>query len=397
MMQRPSMSKATIALIVVLLCLAGCGGSSRTVYTTSPSASILPYSYAAKNSGIAGMLGSTGQAQWHTPVGAVNWAPLLVGDTIFLCSAPAPGSSLMVRAIRRTDGALLWSTSLGDTNAFNPLIGADANTVLVNTGKSLTAFDAATGHLRWQQSIATNNPQAIFGRPTSTAHIALYEEATDNNPLKLVALHSDTGARAWEHPLYANNVPINGGDKAIFALEQTVYVPDADQSITALNLADGHVRWHSQSKGVVVALSTQTIVIKQGYQPATISGLDVATGQALWFTQIANSLSSTIIAGAVVVTTVGASVMAVDARTGQPLWHKTFDTVYVSNQMLVLDGVLFLYSPNGKADSSPGCFQWESCPNYLYGMHLDTGKIYWTDTLTEEIGQLAQQEGIASE
>ncbi|MBA3825861.1 MAG: PQQ-binding-like beta-propeller repeat protein, partial [Ktedonobacterales bacterium] len=340
-------------------------------------------------SGIAGVRGSDGKVQWHRGVGAINWSPLVVGDTIFLCSQPQIGTPLMLWALHRADGTVVWSTPLTDaTGGFNPLLGADANTVLVNTYANLDAFDAATGHLRWQHAAQAD------GRPTSTTQIALYSERTPDDHAKLIALHTATGTLAWSQSLFINNTPIRAGDKAIFVSAQTVYFPDADQRIAAVNLADGHPRWHSQETGIVVAGGPQTVVVKHGYHPTTLLGLDATSGQRLWSMPLVTDLVTVSLAGTTLVTASGATIVAADARTGKELWRKALNAAYSTNLPLMLDGVLFLYSENSQAHGSPGCAGWQACPDYLYALHPDTGKSYWEDTLTDANG-MALQEGDA--
>jgi outer membrane protein assembly factor BamB len=136
--------------------------------------------------------------------------------------------------------------------------------------------------------------------------------------------------------------------------------------------------------------------------PGAVIALDAETSTLLWRTDLPTELVSSpaVADGRVYVTTTTAELYALDAATGNELWHSTIaegvtdfsgsptvvgDTIYVSNgsSPAVLDGVVFDGSAFGDLvsalDASTGELRWRTqMPQVgIYALKAEDGAILW--------------------
>jgi len=148
--RRPLVILTSVTLAAPLL--GGCAGAANKP-TSLPADTPIVYTTFDTNggAGVTAISGRDGKTLWHAAIGHSNWAPLIVGDTLFACVFDPAHPGLNVVAVRMRDGKLLWRTSLPAGDGFNDVFAADATTVAVNADRGgLYALDAATGAKYWQ-------------------------------------------------------------------------------------------------------------------------------------------------------------------------------------------------------------------------------------------------------
>ena len=212
----------------------------------------------------------TGQARWTYSLraGGSRHTPAVVDGTVYL-----DDERLTVYALDAT-GALRWE-------ARGRLIAADAGIVLAATTgdvarDQVTAYDAATGQVRWNSPVdsapgaafALDNPGAAAdGR----AHVGL------ENALR--TLEAATGKTLWEQPL-PDLVAVTTSGPIVYA---TGGSPTAHSTLVAFDAATGRELWRRtvEDRYGKIAVHDGTLYVDGGHGVG-LSALDAQTGQPRW-------------------------------------------------------------------------------------------------------------------
>ncbi len=192
-------------------------------------------------------------------------------------------------ALSLTDGVVAWVACSPD-QAFRTVIGANADILLIEEGgpnvgttsRHTIAFDAADGSERWRRSTAnTPTPPGPFD-----GQGVVVLATADEGASALVGVDPETGEEKWR--VASSEAPL--------AHSATVAVV-----------------WE------VVSL----------FESSRFRGIDRATGQELWVSDIPLSDQATVfvarspaaVLGEVIVVPTGATATAIDMRTGATLWQ----------------------------------------------------------------------------
>jgi len=264
-----------------------------------------------------------------------------------------------VSAVNADTGAVLWKVDLsanesdggrrllgislgggGSTGGgFGGGVALSGGKVFVSSGyRSVTALDAATGAIVWQQE--TDLP--IHGAPTVAGN-RVYVVDVDN---QLMALDVNTGSQLWSYRgitepariLRASSPAVNG---------DTVIAPFSSGQVVALQASNGQPVWEE-----VLSRTSRTNALSE---LRDIAGRPVISRGFVYAISQSGVLQS------------------MDQRTGAPRWELPVAGV---NAPLVVGDVVYVVSKTGE----------------LTVVNRDSGQIYWTRDLND--GRVRQEGGV---
>jgi outer membrane protein assembly factor BamB len=201
------------------------------------------------------------------------------------------GITGIVSCVNASDGKLLWQKSaptvetLYANSAMSPI--ADRDAVIFHVGGhdqgALTAFDAATGNVKWSWS--GDGPS--YGSPMIATFDGVRQVITVTQRY-IVGVAADSGALLWQRP-FANQFSNNAITPVFF--EDTVVVSGYEQGVLAFAPVrrsgkwETDTRWHA--KDVSLFMSNPVLVGGTLYglsQRASgqLFALDARSGKVLW-------------------------------------------------------------------------------------------------------------------
>src|SRR6266567_4364581 len=281
----------------------------------------LAWSYATRSEGVSGAVvanglvyvaaldgtlsaldARTGSLTWHyTSSSALESSPIVAGGLVYVGSFDGT-----MYALHATTGALHWRSKLGGHiyNAPTLVQGVLYIGAAVDTGRlyvhTLSALDAATGKLRWSYTLP-----GYFLFTTPAVDRGVIYVGSDAG--RVMALDTATGKLIWT-----------------FAAGGSVYAaPSAANGLVYVSTSAG-------GRGLY-ALNARTGTLAWSYLPPD------GNGGFFGSPAVAN--------GVVYVSSYGVE-MALDTRTGKPLWsYATGGVIYVPT--VVDNGMVYVGSSNG--------------------------------------------------
>jgi len=219
--------------------------------------------YGTLNGALVALDRASEKEQWRFQTGkAIYSTPVVANGTAYFGSADKK-----VYALRVSDGAYVWAFPTQDIVSAAPAV--DAGTVyFASEDRSIYAVDADTGRLRWKFS--SGSP---FVAPPVVQDALVFVSNDDGG---LFALSQATGELVWR---FAAGSAITG---AVTIEEGVVYFGSYDQNVYALDEEKGTLVWsHPVADYVKVPL-----IVDRGRVFATlpeeIFALDAHTGNPLW-------------------------------------------------------------------------------------------------------------------
>ncbi|MFQ5935811.1 MAG: outer membrane protein assembly factor BamB [Acidiferrobacterales bacterium] len=211
---------------------------------------------------------------------------------------------------------------------------------------------------------------------------------------RVSAFAVEKGARIWSVEL----------DESVSAAvgfgEGLVLIGTKSGSVFALGPQSGELRWKSTvSTEILAGPAAQSDVVVVQTIDGKVFGLSAADGKRLWVQQRTEpplslrGTSAPVIKGGVVFTGfANGKLIAINLRTGQPLWERDVARPRGRNEIerlidvdappLVVGSVLFAVSYQGKVvaiNSSTGRVLWSRDESSYSGMDADSQNIYLTD------------------
>ncbi len=210
-------------------------------------------------------------------------------------------------------------------------------TVYLQSGDGLvTALDAATGEVRWQ------NAETNVGENTPTgAGDTLYLTNVDG---ELIALDRETGSEKWRfaQPVSAESLPT--------VVDRVVYVGSEEGHLFAVDAATGEERWQVQATGGIYrSVSVQDDVLYFGTMNGHVEARRVADGAPIWQAGTTTpdlTIGTPALANGIVYAQLPPGTAALDAATGKVLWSSAPIQGNIANS--VTNNLLF----SGREDGS---------------------------------------------
>jgi eukaryotic-like serine/threonine-protein kinase len=264
---------------------------------------------------------------------------------------------------------IAWDVKRGGGVQFGvmPLVAGGRVYVADDSGM-LAALDEATGDVRW--TVDAGSP--IHGTPVLVDDLVI--AGTDAGTL--TAVRVGDGGLAWQSTVHGTI------SASLLALDGVLYVGSEDGNLYARDVATGAPRWSLPGGGPI----TRGPAIARGvlYVGATggrFSAIDLGTHAALWSTELGP--------GAVGTPTIGSGrvyvgrgllasgpphdLVALDARTGDILWHFASPAGRQVHMGGLAEGVVYAVSEDDN----------------VYAISADTGAQLWEARTKGSIGTLA--------
>jgi outer membrane protein assembly factor BamB len=319
--------------------------------------------------------------RWKIDVGTGYATPIVVGDRVYVFSRQQENE--VMRAIDADSGKIIWETSYPAPFKMNPATARHgpgpkstptyANGRLFTLGISgiVTAFDAATGKQVWQKPAPPVEPLFHTAQSVLADRGLVIVHVGGHNQGALTAFDPATGAVRWswngDGPAYGSPIVAEiGGTRQIITFSQ--------QSLVGVNAANGQLLWsvpftaRSITNSITPLVhSGQTVIVSGQGKPLTAYTISKRNDQ--WAADLAweNPQLSLSFSNAVLVGDAVFSMSAMnsgqffwaDAKTGKTLW--TSNPRQAGNAAIVRAGnLLFVLKDDAElmvAQANPGGFE----------------------------------------
>jgi outer membrane protein assembly factor BamB len=170
-----------------------------------------------------------------------------------------------VEALRASDGHLLWRGDIPQQTldgVWDWSVAAITPSVTIASGeRGLVVFDNATGLVRWQRTVALSDPLLTVAVSDDEHTVYAGYEAANSLYVaqQLSAIDAETGTLRWQNTDKFNSRASLG----LRFSNSVVYVADRTR-LTVLGANDGAIRWHDTVNGPVLSLSINAAVICLG-------------------------------------------------------------------------------------------------------------------------------------
>jgi outer membrane protein assembly factor BamB len=319
--------------------------------------------------------------RWKLEVGTGYATPIVVGNRVFAFSRQQENE--VMRAIDAGSGKVIWETSYPAPFTMNSATArhgpgpkstptyADGRLFTLGMSGIVTAFDAATGKQLWQKPAPPVEPayhtaqSALVDRGLVIVHVG------GNNQGALTAFDPATGAVKWswngDGPAYGSPIVADiGGTRQVILFSQ--------ENLIGVNVASGELLWRtpftarSTTNAITpIVYGDRTVIVSGQGKPLT--AYTISKRNDRWAADLAweNPQASMSFTNAVLVGDAVFSMTAlnsgqffwVDARTGKTLW--TSPPRQAGNASIVRAGnLLFVLKDDAQlmvARSTPGGFE----------------------------------------
>ena len=235
--------------------------------------------------------------KWKLDVGEGYATPILVGGRLYVFTRE--GEREVMRAVEAGTGSVLWQTSgysapvtvksaaraHGAGPKSTPAF-ADGRLFTLGMAGTVTAFDAASGKPLWQRPPDAVQPQWLTGASPLVDRGLMIVHVGGDNQGALTAFDVATGAVKWawsgDGPSYASPMIVElGGVRQLVTLTQ--------KNVVGISLADGQLLWQrafttQYDMNIVDPVVNGDTVIIGGYQKPT-AAFRVARKDSQWTTE----------------------------------------------------------------------------------------------------------------
>jgi outer membrane protein assembly factor BamB len=306
--------------------------------------------------------------KWKIPVGVGYATPVLVGNRVYMFARQ--DASEVMAAIDADSGKVVWQTGYSAPVRINPVAArhgegpkstpAFANGKLYTLGMSgiVTAWDASTGKVLWQKDAPAVGP--TFG----TAQSPLVDRGLvilhvgGNNDGALSAFDAATGAVKWA---WTGDGPAYGSPVIVEVAGTRQVVTMAQRNLVGVSAATGELLWQrpftspSAQNAITPIVDGQTVIVSGLQNPVTAFRIAKQgsqwTTEDLWVNQdVSLYMSNAVLLGGAIFgmsNKNGGQFFGVDAKTGKMLW--TSEPRQAGNAaVLGAGGVVFLLKNSGE-------------------------------------------------
>jgi outer membrane protein assembly factor BamB len=252
-------------------------------------------------------------------------------------------------AIGGSGGSRIWSAKVADVDsggmiresvrAFSRPVAYGGRAYVLDPAGNVTAVSLANGGTAWRTNVKptdVDTPATTGGLGTDGSRV--YAATAYGT---LVALDADSGAKVWEKKL---SEPARG---APTVADGRIFVVSQANIVYALSATDGSELWNFRGVpeiGSLLATSNPAVsagVVVAPFTSGELVALDVKSGQPVWGDALARAsrnyavsglstiAASPVIAdGVVYATGVGSRTVAVNLKTGARLWDIAFGSAH---------------------------------------------------------------------
>lgn len=303
-------------------------------------------------------------------------------------SPPAStGSAVLQQAWRANLGA----GSNNRTRISAPPVIANGKLYFLDADHRVHAVDARDGHALWNEQLRPEHSRDHFARGGGVA-VSGSRVFVSTGFGFLVALNADTGHELWRVQADAPflSAPTVAGER--------VYAITNDSELLAVNVATGEVSWTSQTiaepahimSAPSVAVDGETVIAP--FASGELIAFLSANGRQVWSDSLSRSGRLTslsaindiagrpvIHAGVAYAVSHSGVLAAIDIRTGQRVWARSFASTQTP---WVAGDVLYAVSVDGELaafDRATGNVYWvQQLRRTRDREHSDSGRVVWT-------------------
>ena len=195
--------------------------------------------YAATGYGeVVALDASTGNRLWAFKMSApAHSAPTAAGGKVFVVS-----TTNVLHAVNLADGTEAWRyagipESAGVLSAASPAVSGDTVVVPYSSGE-VTAFNAATGDLKWADAvIRSTRTLAVSGLTDVAASPVIHDGIVYATGIsgRTIAVRLSDGERIWEQNIGSASTPAVSGN--------AVFIVDLQDHLIALDKSSGSIFW----------------------------------------------------------------------------------------------------------------------------------------------------------
>ncbi|MGZ3837744.1 MAG: outer membrane protein assembly factor BamB family protein [Flavisolibacter sp.] len=260
------------------------------------------------------------------------------------------------------NGRVRWKTAIGYSVKTCPTYAAGV--VYITAGTYLYAFDATTGVFKWKANLignATTSPQVVNNVVYTVATNTTYDWGT------VTATDATTGTIRWQQSVYehigACNPTVSDG---------VIVVGNGESLLVGYDATTGQQVWKST---VGIVLANPAVVNGVVYVPTEFSRMmaaDIITGIIKWsvpqpYNQVPKNFTSPTIANGTIYTSTD-SLYAFDATTGVLKWQSGVGAYALGNLAVENN---FIYANAQLSDviyayNNDGTLKWRYNDTYVY-------------------------------
>ncbi len=251
-------------------------------------------------------------------------------------------------------GGVLWSAGINapgerDGSAMGGGLALGAGKLFATTTQGeLVALDPASGQVLWRQKLDA----AVNGAPTVAGGQVFVTSAAS----VAYAINADTGRIAWRLAGVAAHVGVSGV-AAPAVSGNTVVFPIANQSLVAVDVTSGDVKWivrvagnrAGSARAVLSAFTGEPVVADGVVYAATASGQAVAVGlndgQLRWEAGEGAQGTMAVAGDAVFFVTDEAKLVRLSARDGAKVWEVALPRYEKADKPRKLKSIWPAYGP----------------------------------------------------
>ncbi len=326
--------------------------------------------------------------------GAIHQPPLVIGDQVIV--APAGGPLI---ALEAQTGRVRWQYD-PPTGLWERAVAGDDRRLFVGLkGGSVAALEAGSGRVLWQQAVGIESqvPALVYDDilyvPTTFVGPELAADVTGR--AQVLALDARTGRRIWafetgnyilQTPERRRNVLYVGGNFS----DPRPIDEGGHVRIYALDAANASVRWiYEAEDGFPKRLyATADTLVFVGYQDF-LNGVDAAAGALRWRRDTGNWTPTFLGAGdAIFSSAANTTVARLHADSGEAVWQFNIpggSFNYLLGAAALQDGILVFLTQQGDIhalDAATGESLWHLATGVAAartGLSLGDGWLYFGD------------------
>ncbi|MBX0286439.1 PQQ-binding-like beta-propeller repeat protein [Halomicroarcula sp. F28] len=310
-----------------------------------------------------------------TAEGYSSSAPAVVNGVLYMGSGGTDNEGGTASAFSATDGRKLWQFETERPIYSSPVV--DDGTVYIGTGWAdkpgkVYALSATAGTEAWSSAV-----EGVFYGSLAVQDGTVYARSNDDT---LYALNAAEGSEQWTFDGIVSSPTVADG---------TVYASSASGGVVAVGAADGSEQWRFDSGGNVAAspaVADGTVYCGNG---EGVYAIDADEGTRQWRFEDLTMVTGTptvrsgrVLVGARVASSSDESgdtyLFSLDAADGSEQWRFEGSDTFVASATVTEDTV---YAPAYSRD--------------VYGIAVDDGSQRWSTTVANEYANIAASPAVA--